>query len=159
MKRIILIMSLILFSFNTFALSQQEKNDLIFMYQEEKLAHDVYTQFYKIYNNKVFGNIAKSELKHMTEIENLLKYYKIEVPNLKEGEFQNKELQKLYLDLLNQGKKSKVEAFKVGILIEDKDILDLNKSIKNSSKEIQNVYKNLLKGSENHKNAFLKQLK
>ena len=52
MKRIILIMSLILFSFNTFALSQQEKNDLIFMYQEEKLAHDVYTQFYKIYNIK-----------------------------------------------------------------------------------------------------------
>ena len=43
-------MSLILFSFNTFALSQQEKNDLIFMYQEEKLAHDVYAQFYKIYN-------------------------------------------------------------------------------------------------------------
>ena len=122
MKKIILIMSLMLFSFNTFALSQQEKNDLIFMYQEEKLAHDVYAQFYKIYNNKVFGNIAKSELKHMSEIENLLKYYKIEVPNLKEGEFQNKELQKLYLDLLNQGKKSKVEAFKVGVLIEDKDI-------------------------------------
>ena len=95
----------------------------------------------------------------MSEIENLLKYYKIEVLNLKEGEFQNKELQKLYLDLLNQGKKSKVEAFKVGVLIEDKDILDLNKSIKISSKEIQNVYKNLLKGSENHKNAFLKQLK
>ena len=148
MKKITSLFFMVFFSIGIFAITDKQKSDLLFMYQEEKLAHDVYTQFYKIYNNKVFGNIAKSELKHMTEIENLLKYYKIEVPNLKEGEFQNKELQKLYLDLLNQGKKSKVEAFKVGILIEDKDILDLNKSIKNSSKEIQNVYKNLLKGSE-----------
>ena len=45
-------------------------------------------------------------------------------------------------------------ALNVGIAIEDKDIADLKEKIKNAPEDIQFVYKNLLKASENHRKAF-----
>ena len=45
-------------------------------------------------------------------------------------------------------------ALNVGIVIEDKDIADLKEKIKNAPEDIQFVYKNLLKASENHRKAF-----
>jgi hypothetical protein len=155
MKKLFLLF-LAIFSFQLMAITEKQKSDLVFMYQEEKLARDVYTYFSKIYDLKVFGNIAKSEQNHMEQIETLLKAYKIPVPKLKAGEFSDKELNTLYDKLIKQGKTSEKEALKVGILIEDKDIADLKEKIKNSPDDIKFVYSNLLKGSENHKKAFSK---
>ena len=155
MKKLFLLF-LAIFSFQLMAITEKQKSDLVFMYQEEKLARDVYTYFSKIYDLKVFGNIAKSEENHMEQIETLLKAYKIPVPKLKAGEFSDKELKVLYDKLIQQGKTSEKEALKVGILIEDKDIADLKEKIKNSPDDIKFVYSNLLKGSENHKKAFSK---
>ena len=155
MKKLFLLF-LAIFSFQLMAITEKQKSDLVFMYQEEKLARDVYTYFSKIYDLKVFGNIAKSEENHMEQIETLLKTYKIPVPKLKVGEFSDKELKVLYDKLIKQGKTSEKEALKVGILIEDKDIADLKEKIKNSPEDIKFVYSNLLKGSENHKKAFSK---
>ena len=155
MKKLFLLF-LAIFSFQLMAITEKQKSDLVFMYQEEKLARDVYTYFSKIYDLKVFGNIAKSEENHMEQIETLLKTYKIPVPKLKAGEFSDKELKTLYDKLIKQGKTSEEEALKVGILIEDKDIADLKEKIENSPDDIKFVYSNLLKGSENHKKAFTK---
>lgn len=155
MKKLFLLF-LAIFSFQLMAITEKQKADLFFMYQEEKLARDVYTYFSKIYDLKVFGNIAKSEQNHMEQIETLLKTYKIPFPKLKAEEFSDKELKALYDKLIKQGKTSEKEALKVGILIEDKDIADLKEKIKNSPDDIKFVYSNLLKGSENHKKAFSK---
>jgi len=156
MKRLLVLFMLALVSFQVMAITEKQKADLVFMYQEEKLAKDVYTYFSKIYDLKVFGNIVKSEQNHMEQIETLLISYKIPVPKLKDGEFSDKNLKALYDKLIKQGKISEKEALKVGIIIEDVDIADLKEKTKNSPDDIKLVYSNLLKGSENHKKAFSK---
>jgi len=156
MKKIILFLILSVVSLNLFAISEKQKSDLIFMYQEEKLAHDTYMYFSKLYPLKVFSNISKSEANHMDEIKTLLVSYKISTPNLKEGQFLDKSLQDLYNKFIKDGKKSQNEAVKISLLIEDKDIEDLKEKIKNSPDDIKVIYTNLLKGSENHKKAFSK---
>jgi len=156
MKKLLVLFLLVLASFQTMAITEKQKSDLVFMYQEEKLARDVYTYFSKIYDLKVFGNIVKSEQNHMEQIETLLNTYKIPVPTLKDGDFSDKTLKTLYDKLIKQGKISEKEALKVGIIIEDKDIADLKEKTKSSPDDIKIVYSNLLKGSENHKKAFAK---
>ena len=156
MKNLLITVLLTLLSFQVMAITEKQKSDLVFMYQEEKLARDVYTYFSKIYDLKVFGNIAKSEQNHMEQIETLLNTYKIPVPKLKDGDFSDKTLKTLYDKLIKQGKISEKEALKVGIIIEDKDIADLKEKTKSSPDDIKIVYSNLLKGSENHKKAFTK---
>ncbi|MDD1697609.1 MAG: DUF2202 domain-containing protein, partial [Methanoregula sp.] len=57
--------------------------------------------------------------------------------------------------LIRQGSISKVEAFNVGVIIEETDIDDLNQGIATTShNDIRNVYSNLLQGSLNHLDAF-----
>ena len=156
MKKLLLFLILTLVSFTSFAISDKQKSDLLFMYQEEKLAHDTYTYFNKLYSLKVFENISKSENNHMEEIESLLISYKIIIPSLKNGQFTDKSLQDLYNKFIKDGKISKDNALKISLTIEDKDIADLKEKLKNVPTDIQIVYENLLKGSTNHKKAFSK---
>ena len=156
MKKIILFLMLSAISLNLFAITEKQKLDLLFMYQEEKLAHDTYMYFSKLYPIKVFTNISKSEANHMEEVKTLLVSYKISIPNLKDGQFLDKSLQDLYNKFIIDGKKSQNDAIKISLLIEDKDIGDVKEKIKNSPDDIKLVYTNLLKGSENHKKAFSK---
>lgn len=156
MKRFILLFVFALVNIGIFAITDKQKDDLVFMYQEEKLAHDVYVTLGKEYGLKVFNNISNSEAKHMDEIKTLLTTYKIPVPSLKFGEFSDKGLQNLYNNLIKSGETSSKSAIKVALAIEDKDILDLKEKIKNAPTDIKIVYQNLLKGSENHKKAFNK---
>jgi hypothetical protein len=48
-------------------LSQVEADALLYMREEEKLAHDVYVFLYSVWNQKVFNNIAKSEQTHPSQ--------------------------------------------------------------------------------------------
>ena len=142
-------------------LSTNEKDGLIYMYEEEKLAHDVYKTFSEKYTVPVFKNITKSEAYHMNMVLDLIKKYKLKDPSGKaHGEFENKDLQKLYNDLIEKGSKSLVDALEVGATIEDVDIFDLEK-LKNKVKneEINKLYTQLICGSENHMRAFTGHLK
>ena len=47
-------------------LSETEKEALLYMREEEKMARDVYTVFYEKWNTRVFSNIAAAEQQHMT---------------------------------------------------------------------------------------------
>ncbi len=138
-------------------LSEKEKESLIYMIQEEKLAHDVYTKLYEIWKLNTFLNISKSETTHVTAVKALLEKYGLENPieGLKIGEFADEEFVKLYQQLIEQGSKSIADALKVGLLIEELDIYDLKKRIAQADNEdIKLVYGNLMKGSENHFRAF-----
>ncbi|MBN2115291.1 MAG: DUF2202 domain-containing protein [Anaerolineales bacterium] len=138
-------------------LSASEQEDLIFMREEEKLAHDVYVTLYSTWRLPVFQNIANSEATHTAAIKRLLDQYGIADPTAGKGvgEFTNPDLQKLYDQLVAQGAKSLAEALKVGITIEEIDILDLQTRIaRTASADIKLVYSNLLRGSENHLRAF-----
>jgi len=98
----------------------------------------------------------------MDAVKILIDKYGLE-DSMKSGEvgvFNNPEFQKLYDDLIEKGFKSKADAIQVGMTIEDLDIYDLEKFMKETSNEdILRVFDNLNKGSMNHMRAFDKQLK
>ena len=138
-------------------LSDAEKNGILYMREEEKLARDVYKTLYDKWGLQIFANIASSEQTHMEAVKLLIDKYGLEDPaeNKGVGEFSNAELQKLYNDLVAEGSKSIEDALKVGAMIEEIDILDLKKHISETDKEdIKLVYENLMKGSRNHLRAF-----
>ncbi|MBK8795548.1 MAG: DUF2202 domain-containing protein [Anaerolineales bacterium] len=139
------------------ALSEDERASLLFMREEEKLAHDVYVTLYDQWGLRVFNNIAASEQKHTDAIAALLNAYGLTDPTIGNGvgEFTNPDLQALYDELVAQGSASVTEALKVGVAIEELDITDLEQRIaETDSSDIQRVYSNLLAGSTNHLRAF-----
>ena len=138
-------------------LTTDEKNDLAFMREEEKLARDVYLTLHDIWGTTVFANIATSEQQHMDAILSLLITYKLPDPTVGKmvGEFVNVELQALYNTLIERGKRSALDALLVGGIIEETDIVDLNAAIATARpSNIDKVYTNLLNGSYNHLRAF-----
>jgi len=99
---------------------------LKYMREEEKVAQDLYLAFNRLYNHRTFNNISRSEQNHMNAILRLMNYYQVEDPaSTVEGTFTNPDLQSLYNELLAMGQVSLKEALKVGVLVEETDIADL----------------------------------
>lgn len=143
----------------TTELTDEEAELLIFMREEEKLARDVYLTLYDEWGQKVFQNIANSEQQHTDAIKMLIEKYELTDPvtNDEIGVFENEELQELYNALTELGSESIYEALKVGGAIEEIDILDLEEAMEiTDNEDINLVYQNLLKGSENHLRAFVR---
>lgn len=142
------------------ALSQAEIDGLLYMREEEKLAHDVYVTMYAKYRLTTFSNISSAETNHMSAVKTLLDRYGLPDPTKGKGVgvFSNQNLQSLYNALIAQGNQSLVEAIKVGGAIEEIDILDLEKYIAQTSRtDMVNVYTNIKSGSYNHLRAFSSQ--
>lgn len=143
-------------------LTEEEEQGLLWMREEEKLARDVYLTLYEKWKLPIFQNIARSEQTHMDSVKLLLEKYNLPDPVADEvvGKFSNPEIQKLYNELVEKGSKSQIDALKVGAMIEELDIVDLQKWISKTNKQdIITVYENLMKGSRNHLRAFVSQLK
>lgn len=145
---------------STLAPTEAEKTSLNFMREEEKLAHDVYRVFAEQWQVPIFSNIADSEASHFTQVQCLLDAYQLPNPASEHaGVFNNAELQTLYDTLIARGSSSLTEALMVGALIEEVDIADLTDALTQVNvPEIQTVYENLRRGSENHLRAFVRQL-
>jgi hypothetical protein len=141
-------------------LSDVEKEGVLYMREEEKLAHDAYLTLYEKWNLRIFDNIARSEQTHMDAIKTLIDTYGLEDPALNEtGVFTNSELQGLYYTLVDRGNNSLQDALEVGAAIEELDILDLKGYIAETDKvDLTVVYENLMKGSRNHLRAFVSTL-
>ncbi len=145
----------------TESLSEAEQIDLVYMREEEKLARDVYQTLYEKWSVQIFANIAQSEQTHTETIRDLLEKYDITDPVTDDsvGVFQNKDLQSLYNNLTSQGAVSEVEAFRVGALIEELDIKDLQEAMaRTDNADIKFAYENLVRASRNHLRSFTKQL-
>jgi hypothetical protein len=143
------------------SLDATETAGIIYMREEEKLAHDVYVTLYQQWGLSTFNNIAKSEDSHENKIEILLNSYQIadSASDNPIGVFVNPNLQQLYNNLVAQGSQSLTEALKVGVLIEETDIADLQTRIaQTDNADIQQVYQQLLSGSNNHLSAFTSNL-
>jgi hypothetical protein len=136
--------------------NQAETDMLLFMREEEKLAHDVYITLYNVNHLPVFNNIAKSEKTHMDRVLSLLQYYNIPDPaSPSVGVFTNQDLQQLYNDLIQLGSSSVVNALTVGATIEDKDIFDLEHHMTNTANPaILKIFGNLACASGNHIRSF-----
>ena len=139
------------------AVSDVEAQGLAFMREEEKLARDVYKTLYEQWNTPIFANIAMSEQRHMDSVWQLMEQYGLEDSATDTiGQFNNAELQTLYNDLTARGQTSQLEALRVGALIEEVDIADLEDALAQTENPgIQVVYTNLMQGSENHLRSFV----
>jgi len=151
----------LLSAIQTWELSEQEKNWLIQMREEEKLARDVYMTLWTKWGNKIFNNIASSEQTHTDAVKVLLDRYWIvdSISNDSIWTFSSPTIQKLYDDLTSQWSKSLLDAMIVWATIEDLDIKDLNELLKTTDNEdIIITYNNLNKWSRNHLRAYIKNI-
>ena len=133
---------------------------MLYMREEEKLAHDVYVTLYAQWDLPVFQNISQSEQTHTDAVKTLIDRYGLADPTSSSvGVFTNPELQALYTDLVARGSQSLAEALKVGAAIEEIDILDLEERLaQTDNADIQQVFNNLMNGSTNHLRAFISTL-
>lgn len=140
--------------------SQSIDQMLVYLAEEEKLAHDVYAVLGDMWGDQIFTNIQRSEVSHQDQVSALLKTYAISDPRSSElGVFTNPELQALFDQLIAQGSQSVTEAYNVGVLIEQTDIADLQESIAATSDPvILTTLNRLLGASENHLKAFSRKI-
>ncbi len=139
--------------------AESSTSTLLFMIEEEKLAHDVYVTLGGLWGSNIFSNISQSEATHQQELLALFDSRAITDPRSSAvGVFVNPDLQKLYDQLIAQGSVSRSAAMQVGITIENKDISDLGVAVAaEHDQAVIAVYEQLLKGSENHLAAFQSQ--
>ncbi len=132
------------------------------MREEEFMARDIYLKAYEMYEYRIFEQIAKAEDSHAEAVKSLLDRYELADPaeNHEVGVFTSAAIQALYDQLLSQVMLSGVDALKAGASIEDVDIFDLKSLLANGidNEDINFVFGNLLKGSENHMRAFVRAL-
>ena len=156
-------------------LSEETKYTLAYMWNEERLAYDLYNALHELYvEEKTFVNIAtKSESKHIAWVEELVERYDINITNLVDykehyseeelrkfvpGEYNIEAIQLLYNDLYAKGKGSLQDALEVGCMVEVVDINDLNEDIAIASSsgadDVVAVFETLRDGSYQHYWAF-----
>jgi hypothetical protein len=144
-------------------LTADDEAGLLYMVNEEKLAHDVYVEFAKLYDLRTFERIALSEARHQAAVRTVLERYQISDPTaaLAEGEFSDPDLQQLYADLIAQGSVSLEDALAAAILIEKTDIADLQArmaGMDETAPDVFDMYSHLLAASGQHQAAFERQL-
>lgn len=137
---------------------EEYQEDIIYgIYEEEKLARDVYIMLGDMYpEENTFANIQLSEQSHMDAVRNLCVKYGISIPDVDQevGEFNLDEMKILYTSFVNEGSDSKLAALEVGQKIEIMDIEDLAKASEDMPTDVQKVFTNLMSGSINHLDAF-----
>lgn len=143
------------------ALGDEDIAGLLWMREEEQLAHDVYVALGELWGLRVFDNIAASETTHIDAVVGLLERYGIDDPAAgnEPGTFTDPDLQALYDQLLADGRRSVDAALRVGVTIEELDIADLrDRRTATDIAAISTVYADLERASRNHLRAFVSQL-
>jgi hypothetical protein len=142
----------------TVVLTEDQKDMLFYIYQEEKVARDVYITLGNIYTNEnTFASIQLSEHRHMDSAKELCEKYDVSTEGVDEddvGSFVLPVLQELYDTCVSEGEKSLLDALKIGELIEYTDIEDLEHAMVGMPNDIVNVFENLKEGSLSHLDAF-----
>jgi len=144
-------------------LTKGQKADLFYLYQEEKVARDVYITLGIEYpDESTFANIQLSEQRHIEAVGRLCVKYGIDISGVdlspaNVGYFELEELQNLYDASIKAGMgdgKTLIDALNVGRDIEITDILDLETFKDGMPSDVVRVMDNLLEGSRNHLAAF-----
>ncbi len=144
-------------------LSDKEQIDIIYLLEEEKMAHDLYVSFDEKWDMPFLSGIAYSESQHIAIVESIILNYSVPSPDLlilnKERIIQSNYLQKSMGELLANGSKSPVYALKSAAQMEEMSIIDLGKIIANSSNsELIDTYRLLIQLSGQHLREITDQL-
>jgi len=160
----VILQSGFIFSQQTISLTQQERDAIVYMREEEKLARDVYDSMFVKWGGNPFGNIRYSEQVHMDRMKTLITTYQLQDPVNQTGDvhgkFVSRLMQQYYNDLAATGSQSFTAALKVGAKIEELDIADLEARIQQAQQQdIINSFGFLKMASHSHLRAFVRRLK
>lgn len=143
---------------NAASMTTEQKDTLLFIYQEEKVARDAYITLGNFYPQQgTFASIQLSEQEHIDTAQVLCEKYGADISNIDEenvGEFVVPVLQELYDTIIAQGSQSELAALIMGEYIEVTDIDDLEHAEIGMPKDVVQKYENLKAGSYNHLAAF-----
>ena len=140
-------------------LSSREKEGLLFIWEEEKAARDLYTGLYDKNNLTIFLDLVRSESSHMDQARAVIERYGLSVPADKPGVFKNRTLQEIYDGLLAEGLQSEQDALRTAATFEEISIMDLEKEISASrTVDVITVYQGLLAGSRKHLRSYVSDL-
>lgn len=133
--------------------------DLIRLYEEEILAHDLYVALGKVHPDVMpLQNIPHSEMRHREAMAELLKAEGIELPKPPAGRrFVSEDLDEIFAQWLAEGVKSVTDACRVGVRLEDHDIAELRKAQADFPKH-KDTLGQLEAASNNHLRAFHRNL-
>jgi len=160
-------------------LTQELKDSITYMYNEEKLAREIYLNINeKQPLNQLYNIATKSEIKHEKAVDDLAVKYDLNItlyPDTQEpydkkaiskygsGEFSVVAIQELYDMLYDKGIQSEKDALEVGCMVEVTDIVDLDKYMKQAKDskalDVVAIFDFLREGSYKHYWAFDKGLK
>ncbi|WP_419581024.1 DUF2202 domain-containing protein [Stieleria magnilauensis] len=135
--------------------------DLLRLWEEEKMARDVYNTLAKTSSQMVFRNIARAESQHMQSVARLIggSGAGLQRSSNTPGVFVTPEYQRLYQTLIAEGSRGTLDALKVGAKIEEMDIADLRKQLAATSHpQTRQVLERLMQASHNHLRAFASQI-
>lgn len=141
----------------TAAITDAEKEGIVYIYELEKLARDVYKALYDQWETPVLNVISGSEQSHMDIMGELIDKYSLDNPAAAKagGDYTTSELQEMYDDLVEQGSASEIDALLTAAAIEELDILDIEESLAKTEKhDIASAFEILIEGSENHLGIF-----
>jgi len=164
-------------SYPVSTLTQDLKDAIAYMGNEERLAHDVYLNLYDYHADNgteiyQLQNIAiNSETRHIQTIQALVEKYalteenltNVDTPagsadNLPSGEYDISAIQDLYDALYAKGQTSQQDALEVGCMVEVTDINDLNEKIElakdSNATDVEAAFTALRDASYNHYWAF-----
>lgn len=137
-------------------LTTEQKADLAYMAEEEKLARDVYTALAaKFGSTPAFTRIAQSEQRHLDAVRSLLVRYDIADPTAGKaaGEFASSDIAAMYRQFSSAS--TLAAAIDAGIAIEKDDLAELATAAASvDAPDVEMVYENLAKGSRQHLSAF-----
>ena len=139
-------------------LNDEQKEMLFFIYQEEKMARDVYVTLAKTYKNETMFRVMQiAEDKHLECAKGLCDIYGVDRSSVDEdliGELESPLLKTLYDVYIEQGKSSLRDAIEIAEFMEDthKDMVE-HASVGMPS-DVVSVYEKLKKGSLNYPDTF-----
>jgi hypothetical protein len=151
-------------SFGTNSASQELKGALEYMYDEERLAKDIYLALYSKYRLRQLYRIAtNSETRHIDAVKRLAQKYGVPTPNQRVRVYRVSKIQNLYNQLYSKGIRSQRDALEVGCMVEVTDIDDLEDYIATAQRagasDVVQTFDFLKRGSYNHYWAFDRALK
>jgi len=145
-------------------ISNSVKDSLKYMYEEERLAKEVYLAIYQRQPVMQLERIAtRSETRHIEAVNSLASKYGVRLYAQTPGRYSIPAIQSLYNTLYNKGIRSQKDALEVGCMVEVTDIDDLDRYIYDAQRvganDVVQTYEFLRKGSYNHYWAFDRGLK
>lgn len=141
----------------TAAATTLSTTQLVAMYEEERLAGDVYARFANRYGTRIFTSIGRAEDVHQSAVASLLELNGFDLSTLptRPGVYRTDGYAELYRDLVAQGRTGLDSAYDAGVTIETRDIADLGRLLATTTDANQTrVLTALRNGSQHHLAAF-----